>query len=351
MTSNSKIYVTGVTGFIGRHVARALINRGFSVTGLTRNRRNAKHLDGLPIRLVEGDVTNRLLIRETIAGHDSVIHLAGWFEFGIARKDARKMYEINVEGTRNVLEEAWRSGAKRIVYGSTVGALGSSGPADCVGDEQQVHNGMFQSVYVKTKYEAHRVARVLARQGAPIVITLPEAAYGPGCKGIMREQLFACCRGKMSTVPAATGIYCYTHVEDIAEGMWLALTKGQTGHEYVLAGPALTLADFYSAVATLAGVRTPRRRIPNSALRALAWVLDSVPGARTLSGKTLNQEAVAMITDANWAFSSKKAERELGWRARSLDDGLRDTVEWVRNTLIANANNGSADVSWVQYGD
>jgi dihydroflavonol-4-reductase len=257
--TKKRVYVTGANGFLGRALVRLLVNRGLEVTCVVRDTRKAEYLKTLPVRVVEADVRNREQIRQSIAGHSLVFHLAAWVKFGIDSKQAETMRAVNVTGTRNVLEEAWLSGAERIVYCSTIGALGSTGPAGRLGNEDQLHDGNFQCVYVKTKREALLEAEDLAARGAPIVLVFPNATYGPGDTGIIAQQLLVALQGRMTAVPDAPGIYCYTHVDDIAQGLWLAAQKGGIGERYVLAGTPLELAEFYAKVAAKAGIAPPRR--------------------------------------------------------------------------------------------
>lgn len=329
--TKKRVYITGANGFLGRALVRLLVNQGLDVTCVVRDARKAEYLKALPVQLVEADVRDREMIGQTIAGHSLVFHLAAWVKFGIDQKQADTMRAVNITGTRNVLEEAWRNGAERIVYCSTIGALGSSGPAGRMGNEDQLHDGNFQCVYVRTKYEALLAAKDLAARGAPIVLVFPNATYGPGDTGIIAQQLLVALQGRMTAVPDVPGIYCYTHVDDIAQGLWLAAQRGRIGEGYLLAGAPLELVEFYKKVATLAGIAPPRRRIPVWLLRTMARVLDAIPGGRAIAnGRPLNREAVAMITEANWAFSAAKAESELGWHARTLDEGLEETLNWVR---------------------
>lgn len=341
---NKKAYVTGASGFIGRSLVRLLAEKGFEVTCITRNAHRMDYARDLPVRIIEADIKNREHIRETIAGHAMVFHLAAWFELGLLPMHEGAMRAINVEGTRNVLEEAWHSGAQRIIYCSTVGALGSSGHVGRLGNEQQKHDGRFQSLYVKTKREGYLVAQELIAQGAPIITVMPSPAYGPGDTGIVARQLLLCLQGKMNAIPGAPGTYCYIHVEDIARGLWLAARNGRIGEQYILAGTALDLAEFYTKAAANAGVSPPKRRIPPWLLRRMAWIVENVPGGKAISGgRPLSREAIAMITEANWAFSAAKSKSELGWSARSLDAGLGETLRWIRANQAAVAAGSVAE--------
>jgi dihydroflavonol-4-reductase len=242
------------------------------------------------------------------------------------------MRRVNVTGTQHVLEEAWKSGARRIIHCGTVGALGSSGPPGHVGDENHVHCGKFPSLYVKTKYEGVQLARELIRQGAPLIIVLPQAAYGPGTVKLTGRQIWNIKTSRMTAIPDAPMIFGYVHVDDVAEGMWLAVQTGRVGETYILGGQLMTLADFYQTVARHVGVRAPARRISPRVLRLLSWIREHIPGARRLFGSNpLSREEVAMSTEANFAYYSDKAARELGWKARTLDEGLPETIRWIND--------------------
>jgi dihydroflavonol-4-reductase len=328
------VFVTGATGFIGGHLAELLLQKGCVVTCLARDPQRIGRLADLPVRIVEGDIRDRRRVAQVIGGHEWVFHLASWFQIGVPRSAEAEMRDTNVGGTQCVLEEAWKAGASRIVYGSTVGALGSSGPLGRVADEAQLHDGRFQCLYVKTKHEAHRAARALIRDGAPVTIVMPEAVYGPGDRGIVAQQMALLMAGKMTAIPDVSGVYCYTHVHDTVDGYWRAAEHGRLGREYILAGQALTLAEFYEAVARRAGVAAPARRIPVRVLLAMAWAAEIVPGVQSLTaGRPIHREAISMIAHANWHFSAERAKTELGWSARPFEDGLDETLAWIRSSV------------------
>lgn len=327
-----RAFVTGATGFIGRALVSFLIRQGLEVTCLVRNPTSARGLEAEGVRLVEGDITDRARVAKTIGGHNVAFHLASWLEIGLPRAKRPAMRHVNVTGAANVLEEAWRHGVERIVHCSSVGALGSSGPPGHVGTEDHPHDGHFPCHYVRTKYEALQVARRLIAAGAPIVNVLPQPAYGPGSVKIVDKQMWLTMQGRMSAVPDVHAAYGYVYIDDVAMGLWLAAERGRIGESYILAGPLISLLRFYQLVAEHAGVAAPRKRVSARVLRFLAWANDHIPGALMLtSGPFVNRESVAMITKANWAFSAEKARRELGWEARTLEEGLPKTLGWIRS--------------------
>jgi nucleoside-diphosphate-sugar epimerase len=327
-----KAYVTGASGFLGSRLTDRLVRHGVTVTCLVRDPTAAAHFQRPGICLVQGDVTDRRRVAETVAGQDWVFHLAAQVQFGVPRRQEAHMRRVNVTGTAHVLEEAWQAGARRIVLCGTVGALGPSGPPGYVGDEQHPHCGRFPSLYVRTKYEAVQVARELIARGAPVIIVLPQAVYGPGSVELLGWQIWLTWKGKMTAVPDSPCTFGYVHVDDVAEGLWLAAQKGRVGESYLLGAALLTLEEFYTTVARHLGVPPPQRRLSPRLLRALAWVHDCVPGGRRLlGGRPLSREEVAMVTEGNWAYLSTKAHDELGWQARPLDEGLPETIAWIQS--------------------
>jgi nucleoside-diphosphate-sugar epimerase len=327
-----RAYVTGATGFVGRALVPLLLRKGIEVTCLVRPgaRAGAHELEG--VRYVVGDITNRDQVAATIRGHALVFHLASRLEIGLPLRLRPTMRLVNVTGAVNVLEEAWSNGAERIIHCNSVGALGSSGPPGRIEDENHRHNGHFPCYYLRTKYEALQAANRFIADGAPIVNVLPQAAYGPGSVKLVGRQMWLTLTGKMTTIPDVPGIFGYIHIDDMVNGLWLAAENGRVGASYILAGPLLNLSEFYRIVATHAGVAPPRKRISAGTLRLLACVNDMLPGGESLTrGLRLTRESVAMITQANWCYSAEKARVELGWQARTLEEGVPETLEWIRS--------------------
>jgi dihydroflavonol-4-reductase len=323
-------YVTGGTGGIGRVFVELLRNRGVEVTCAVRHPpERVAALDG--VRYVTVDVLDRERVHETIQGHELVCHLAGHVRFGIRGADAEQLWSTHVMGTRIVLEEGWRAGAAKLVHCSSVGALGSSGGGGHVADESHWYEGRPPSHYVRSKREAHCVARSLAATGAPVVIAIPGAAYGPGVETILTRQIRQILAGRLRIAPSVEGIHSYTHVDDLADGLWAVSNQGRIGEEYILSGAPVAFADFCRITARHAGVRAPRFVVPGVAMKALAFCRRWVPGLRRmLSRLPLDPEEVAMLVDANWAFSAVKAQRELGFKPRGFEQGIDETIAWLR---------------------
>lgn len=314
--------ITGATGFVGGALARQLRAAGHEVRALVRDPARASALSSLGVELVPGDLDDAAALDRLCDGMDGLFHVAGWYRLG--QRDPSLGTRVNVEGTRNALAAAQRNGVPRVVYTSTL-AVNSDTHGE-VRDETYRHTGELVSHYDRTKAEAHRVAEQFAADGLPVVIVSPGLVYGPGDTaqtGALIEQVV---RGKRPQVPAGGGV-CWAHVDDVAAGHVLAMEKGTPGESYMLAGPRATLADGLRQLASIAGTKGPMV-LPDAAVRAVAAVTGAVgkvlPVPADLSAETMRASL------ATYYGSPAKAERELGWRARSLDTGLRQTAGALR---------------------
>lgn len=322
-----KAFVTGGTGFIGRAVIRKLIARSYQVTALARSERGAAMLREMGATAVVGDVTVRESMREGMRNSDIVFHIAGVYDYtleGIARCES-----VNVDGTRNVLGLAHELGVPRIVYTSTVAVFGNTYGA--LPDETYYAGGPFLSEYDRTKWSAHYdVAEPLIAQGAPIIIVMPGAVYGPGDTSWLAYTMRLFYRGLLPVLPGPETTLCYAHVDDIAEGHILAAEKGLPGESYILAGPAVPLGEMVEFWAQLTGKRPPILTIPARFARNLAPMLGHMESIVTLPAAFSKE--LFRLHGISYAGRADKARAELGWRPRPLQSGISDTFEWIAAT-------------------
>lgn len=321
-----KAFVTGGSGFIGRHLVRKLVEREYEVVALARSESSAALLRELGAQPVTGDITDVDSMREPMSGSDVVFHVAGWYKLGSnGWLDAEK---INVVGTRNVLNLAVDLNVPKIVYTSTVAVFGDTG-GELV-DETYHSNGPFLSVYDRTKWLAHyKVAIPLIEEGAPIIIVMPGGVYGPGDNSWLAEAMRLYYRG----IPVITGpetTLTYAHVEDVAEGHILAAERGRLGESYVLAGPAVPLGEMVDFWSYLTGKRAPALRVPAGAVRPLAPVAGAAAAAFPLP-QVFSKEAMNTM-GATYMARADKARTELGWQPRPLQAGMLETFEWIAET-------------------
>ncbi len=327
-----KAFVTGGTGFIGRSLIRQLIARGYRVAALARSQEGAAVLRALGATVVPGDVTDRESMRAAMRGSDVVFHLAAIYDYS---PEAQAQCEpINVEGTRVVLGLAHELRVPRIVYTSTLAVFGDTHGE--LPDETYRADGPFLTEYDRTKWQAHyEVALPLIAQGAPIVIVMPGAVYGPGDTSWLAEAMRLFHRGLMPLVPGPESIVTYAYVDDVAEGHILAAEKGRVGESYILAGPAVPLGEMVDFWAQLTGKRPPAARVPTRLVRPLAPAAARLQPA--LSLPQLFGEDMVRMMGVSYAGRADKARAELGWRPRPLQTGMLDTFEWIAATEPADA--------------
>jgi nucleoside-diphosphate-sugar epimerase len=320
-----KVLLTGGTGFLGKNVARALVARGHEVRLLARE---GSSLAGLPAgEIVRGDVTDGASLRRAAEGCGAVLHMAAMVKVWTPERE--DFDRVNVAGLGHALAAAEAAGA-RLVYTSSFMALGPTGPG--AADESQVHPGTaFRNDYERTKALADVAAREAAAAGRDVVLLYPGVVYGPGDRtpgNLVVNLLADHLRGKFpGVIGPGDRLWSYSFVDDVAAGHVAALERGRKGERYILGGENVSMNDFFRLVAEVAGVPPPRRHIPYAAAGTLGWLLYAwaeLTGAPPL----LTHEVVGVFRE-HWAYTSAKAEKELGYRITPLAEGLRRTVDWL----------------------
>ena len=317
----AKTLVTGGNGFLGSAVTRLLARRGDDLRLTVRKRSKLGHLDDLEFERIDCDVCDRRAVRRAMKGVDRVFHVAGLIS--LREADADRLYEVNVQGTRVVMEEALRAGVERVVHTSSVAAIG---PADWgqTADERQLFTaGSLGIPYVNSKHEGEAEAMRLAAQGLPVVVVNPTYVFGAGdqsgrATGIVRQFML----GRISAYVG--GALNVVGVDDVARGHLLADKRGEVGERYILGNRNYTLDRLFADLARLSGVEAPALKLaPGVALRLVQAARAS--GVRV--GITANEVKLAGCW---WCYRNGKAKRELGWKTSPHEDAVEATVEWYR---------------------
>ena len=333
-----RYFVTGATGFIGGRLTRRLLRDGHEVVALVRSRERAHQLLELGVAIHEGDITARASLRAPMDGVDGVFHVAAWYKIGA--RDRAEAERINVGGTRNVLETMREAGVRKGVYTSTLAVFGDT--HGTLADERTRHRGPWPSEYDRTKWLAHyEVAEPLMAAGLPLVIVQPGLVYGPGDTSQLRTLLIDYLRGRLLAVPQRTA-FCWGYVDDTVEGHVLAMEQGRTGKSYIIAGPPYTLRHVFEIAEQITGIRAPRLHPRPELLRLAASVTGLLERVMPLP-EALTPEALRVIGGGTYLGSNEKARRELGYRPRPLEEGLRDTLLHEMRLL-------SMDTSLVEQG-
>jgi nucleoside-diphosphate-sugar epimerase len=317
----AKYFVTGATGFVGGEIVKQLIGRGHKVVALVRAPQRATLLKALGVDLHVGDITDRETLKTPMEGVDGVFHVAAWYKIGVKEKLAD---QINVDGTRNVLQTMRALEIPRGVYTSTLAVFSDTKGA--VPDETYRYEGAHLSQYDRTKWIAHyRVAVPKIQEGLPLSIVMPGLVYGPGDSGGMHAALVDLLRGRLPMTPARTA-FCWAHVEDTARGHILAMEQGKPGESYIIAGPRHTFESVIDIAASLAKVRAPVFHPGPTLMRAMAATM-TVAGRFKSLRPAFTPEVLRLLAGTTYFGSSDKAARELGFSARPIEEGLAQTLE------------------------
>lgn len=319
-------FVTGGTGFIGSRLIALLIARGVQVRALARSQAGLEKVKALGATPVQGDVTDPGSMKAAMRGCDVVFHVASMYEIGLRYK--KQMEKVNVDGVRNVIETALEVGVPKIVFTSTVGVFGDT--RGQIADETFEHKGNFPTVYERTKWIAHyQVVLPFIKQGAPIILVMPSAVFGPNDHSTINDLMKLHLRGRLPVVPGKDTTFSHVYVDDVAEGHILAAENGRIGEAYVLAGTVLSLGEFIKLWSKVSGYPAPVLEIPSALVRIwwpLLTLLERVlPMPAVLSGEA------ARVLGTTWIATSAKAQRELGYRFRPVEEGLKLTFDWLKN--------------------
>jgi len=312
-------------------VARALSARGHSLRVLARA---SSRLEGLPpgVETVTGDVTDRAGLERAALGCQAFVHMAALVKMWVP--DPERFDAVNVSGLENALAAAESAGA-RLVYTSSFIAVGPAGPEPVA--EDRLHPGdRYRNDYERTKALADAIARRAMAAGRDVVCLYPGVVYGPGEMtdgNLVAKMIADHLNGKLpGIVGPGDRLWSYAFVDDVAAGHALALEKGRAGERYFLAGPNHSHRELFAELAALSGVPPPRRHIPYAAASAVGfamWLWAELTG----HPPELTHREVGVLRE-HWAYASHKAQRELGYEVTPLREGLRRTLEWLREERL-----------------
>lgn len=322
-----RVLVTGGSGFVGSAVLMALGGRGLKLRALVRATSPRTNLAGVDCEIIEGDIADAAAMRRAFEGVRYLFHVAA--DYRLWARDPGEILRANVAGTRTVMEAALARGVERIVHTSSVATLRAGGAANLVDETARLAEGEGIGTYKQSKAAAERlVERMVSEQGLPAVIVQPSTPIGPrDIKPTPTGRIVVeAARGR---IPAFvdTGLNL-VHVDDVAAGHLLALEKGAVGERYILGGQNASLRQLLAHIAALTGRRAPTLSLPRGPLYPLAFVAEAV--AR-ITGREpfVTRDALDMAAH-HMFFTSAKAERELGYRARPYEEALADALAWFR---------------------
>jgi dihydroflavonol-4-reductase len=327
MAAEDRVLVTGASGFVGSAVALAAEQHGLKVRVLVRPTSPRVNLSGLDCEIAEGDMCDPDAMNRALRGVRHLFHVAA--DYRLWARDPGEILRTNLTGTRVVMEAAQRQGVERIVYTSSVATLRPNGAAAPVDESARLDETEAIGAYKRSKIAAERlVERLIAESGLPAIIVNPSTPIGP--RDVRPtptgRMIVEAARGRMPAF-VDTGLNLVS-VDDVAAGHMLALEKGKIGERYILGGSDVLLRDLLSEIARLTDRRPPRVKLPR-------WPLYPIALAAEAMAKTSGKEPFVTIDGLRMSryrmfFSSAKAERELGYKARPYGDGLQAAVAWFQ---------------------
>jgi len=321
-----KTLITGATGFIGSHLVRQLVKNGEDVRCLIRPNSDLTALAELDVETVHGDITEIQSLRRAVKGCDRVYHLAAVYAIWLRKPGV--MYQVNEEGTRNILTVCAETGIQKVLYCSSTAALGAHGKTPAI--ESAVFNLTWtKDHYYISKFRAEQIALGFAKRGLPVVIVNPTVPVGPGDRaptpsGAMIVDLLK------GNIPAyVDGGFNVIDVNDCVQGMIQAMQKGNPGESYILGSRNLSVKNYFDMVVDIAGQgKSPGIRLPGwvavssgYAYQTMAWFTGKTP-----------------LTSASWArvgsgyswWDCTKAKKELDLGQRAIEKSIAEAVAWFR---------------------
>jgi dihydroflavonol-4-reductase len=304
-----KVFLTGATGFIGSHTAERLARAGHDLSCLVRSTSDTIRLKKLGAALTFGDVTDRRPLLEGMSGCDWVVNIAAAYSFWLPRK--RTYAEVNVGGTRNVMECALETGVSKVVHVSTVAIYGK--PADCPLKEDSDPGPVRFSEYAQTKFEGDLIAWDLYKtKGLPLVMVYPGGVLGPDDPKPTGEYIQNLIAGRMPATVFNDVLFPWVHVRDVAEVIVRAAEKeGNVGERYLAVAQNLTFGQINQMISEISGVCLPKLKMPDwlaMANATLLTLLADIVKKPPLWGMAVGQ----MRTMKEGAeVDGSKAEREL----------------------------------------
>lgn len=323
-----RIFLTGGTGYIGGVLARRLAAAGHEIRALVRSTSRLDTLREIGAATFVGDITDRFSLREAMSGADWVIHAAADLDFDAPEE---RMKKINVDGSDNVASLAFKLGVPRFLSVSSIAAFGGSPEDGSPATEETPVRQPFPSLYSATKHSGELAVREWGRRGLKINTVYPSLVYGPpGKKSGSNFFLRQIMKRRIPAVVGADRKVSWIHVDDLVDGLIAVMEKAPPGRDFLMTGDVTTVRSLVDRVSRLGGVRPPRLSLPVGVARA--GLALAGPVFRLRGHKPPIPLSQLESLARHWAFDDARARTELGWRRRTLDEGLPGTIEYLART-------------------
>jgi dihydroflavonol-4-reductase len=320
-----KVFLTGSTGFVGSHVARAYAAQNAELRLLTRKTSNLAGIEGLPAEIVVGDLTQPESLRFAIRGCAALVHVAADYRLWV--RDPQQMFAANVEGTRDLLRIAREEGVPKVVYTSSVATMGFRADGTIVNEETPVALSDMIGHYKRSKFLGEQEAIQAAKAGQHVMILNPTTPIGAGdAKPTPTGRIIVDFLNKRFPAYVDTGLNL-VDVTEVARMHVVALERGTPGERYILGGENLTLKQILDRMSAITGLPSPKRKVPHSVAMAFAFFDETITGKLRGKEPRATVEAVRMGKKMMFA-SSARAERDLGFQVLPVYPALRAAIDW-----------------------
>jgi len=321
-----KTLVTGGAGFIGSNVVRLLLEQGEEVKVLHLPNEDLRNLKGMDVELISGNILDKVVVDHAVQGCDKVYHLAAIYAFWL--KDPKIMFDVNIEGTRNLLDACIAHKVKKVVHTSSAVRYGGQGLDRTGNEESPFAMEKTGELYSLSKYLSHELTEKYAAEGLNVCIVCPTMPIGPG-------DVAPTPTGKYVISVTRNPVIFYTDtttnvgdVRDIARGHLLAMKKGKKGRSYILGGRRnLTMKKFMQACKSTLHKQTPLVKLPQTAFEAIGYALEMTSTFITHKAPPLTSQA-ARASALGLSLDCSRAIEELGYECRPIEESIKDAFEW-----------------------
>lgn len=325
-----RIFVTGATGYIGQRLVEKLLGQGHEVDALVRRIPDDNALHHPALSYVVGNLLDSTSVEHAMEGCSQVYHLAAFAKPWT--KNCRDYFEINVQGTINVLNAALQTGIEKLVYCSSCAVLGRSNGAPI--SEDHVRDIHFFTEYESSKYMAECYVRNYSERGLSTVIVSPSKVYGPGAwteSNAVSHLMQLYLEGDWHVLPGdGKSIGCFCYIDDVVEGHILAMNYGRDREKYILGGENIQIGEFFGLIKSISGKNYFIVPVPIWLLMLFGWKEEI--GASLFGREPLFTRKWIAKHKYDLACSSEKAIHELGYKITPIREGIAITLEWLRET-------------------
>ena len=323
-----KTLVTGSTGFLGSAILRKLLEDGREVKVLIREKSNTTNIDGIDVEIACGDLRDSDSLQSALNGCDVLYHTAAYYSLWDQNKQI--IYDINVEGTRKILQAAQLKNIEKVVYTSTVGCVGLNKDTTPSNEDTPFDLNTLSNDYKQSKYQAEQVVLEFARNGLPVVIVNPSTPVGPrDIKPTPTGKIILDFLNRKMPAYLETGLNLID-VDDCARGHILAEQKGIPGERYILGNQNMSLFDILITLEKITGLKAPRIKMPFWVALSAGWACEMISNNLTGKPPAVPLAGVKMAKYFMY-FDSSKAIQKLGLPQNPTENALRQSVDWFKN--------------------